>query len=346
MSRAPTFGACHTISFAHAGFDARPAGPAELLLAANRQRPNLNVRSPACTRIRRTCAPSDFQTGEASAQLSQRPHQSYHPVLSPDLSPGSVSNSRSRVRSQPALTAVRVGHTVVKPGSGPARRPGGVRTRRLYHAGRGPRRACLRSQRDFRARPVRATATFTPSARDWCWPQHPNSARYAPSVTGRHARRQSRLPEVFSRRAIVQGVSGEPRPRDTARFPLAEPNVFSTSRAPLPYNRRDIGGALFKFRKYLSDVSSMSLPHSQHEIQDFNYMVARRGTEAPVRGTPVGTVAPGSAYTITPYFYGFRASCTDCSRRRGPFEPQHGEPHARCRGGGFFTFFFSIGQTF
>jgi outer membrane protein assembly factor BamA len=90
----------------------------------------------------------------------------------------------------------------------------------------------------------------------------------------------------------------------------------------------------------------MSFRTSQHDIQDFNYMVHAVGLGLRYR-TPVGPLRLDLAYTINPpYFYGFKGSLQDLLKAGvDPCSPSMANL-CQVQSVGHFQFFFSIGQTF
>lgn len=111
----------------------------------------------------------------------------------------------------------------------------------------------------------------------------------------------------------------------------------------------NIGGVLFHDAgNVYRSVSDISFRASQHNLQDFNYMVHAAGFGIRYR-TPIGPVRVDLAYSINPpSFLGFKGTYADlllCN----PNLPQSELP-SQCQSTkqntGHFQFFFSIGQTF
>ena len=140
-------------------------------------------------------------------------------------------------------------------------------------------------------------------------------------------------------------------PRDpTTGFPLGGTALFfNQTELRFPLIGDNIGGVLFHdFGNSFSSLSDFSFRVTQHNDQDFNYMVHAAGFGLRYR-TPVGPVRLDLAYSINPpRFFGYSGSETDLINAGvNPCAPVGGAP-SKCvpQSVSHFQFFFSIGQTF
>jgi outer membrane protein assembly factor BamA len=140
-------------------------------------------------------------------------------------------------------------------------------------------------------------------------------------------------------------------PRDpTTGFPLGGTALFfNQTELRFPLIGDNIGGVLFHDAgNAYSSLSNMSFRVTQHNDQDFDYMVHAAGFGLRYR-TPIGPVRLDLAYSINPpHFFGFSGSETDLVN--AGVNPCTPVPPAvsRCveQSVSHFQFFFSIGQTF
>lgn len=140
-------------------------------------------------------------------------------------------------------------------------------------------------------------------------------------------------------------------PRDpTTGFPLGGTALFfNQTELRFPLIGDNIGGVLFHDAgNAYSSLSNLSFRVTQHNDQDFDYMVHAAGFGLRYR-TPIGPVRLDLAYSINPpHFFGFSGSETDLVN--AGVNPCSPVPPAvsRCveQSVSHFQFFFSIGQTF
>ncbi|MBV9506565.1 MAG: BamA/TamA family outer membrane protein [Acidobacteriia bacterium] len=140
-------------------------------------------------------------------------------------------------------------------------------------------------------------------------------------------------------------------PRDPATgFPLGGTALFfNQTELRFPLIGDNIGGVLFHDAgNVFSSLSNFSFRTTQHDKQDFDYMVHAAGFGIRYR-TPIGPVRLDLAYSINPpRFFGFQGSEQDLVNAGvTPCAPQPGG-QSRCvdQAVSHFQFFFSIGQTF
>jgi outer membrane protein assembly complex protein YaeT len=316
------------------------------------QRPNLNVSFTGLYEDSQDVRTADFKRAEASAQLSQRLTKATTLFYRLTYRRVGVSNLKvTEYALSQLLQPVRVGipslNLVQDRRDDPVEPHKGVYTTLDV----GLAEHAFGSQRDF-VRVLARNATYYSLGRRLVLARSTEFGEIHPFRYQGAALDAIPLPERFfgggntSQRAFPENQAG---PRDTGTgFPLGGNAVFfNQTELRFPIIGENIGGALFHdFGNIFSDLGSMSFRTSQHDIQDFNYMVHAVGLGLRYR-TPVGPLRLDLAYTINPpYFYGFKGSLQDLLKAGvDPCNPSMANL-CQVQSVGHFQFFFSIGQTF
>jgi outer membrane protein assembly complex protein YaeT len=145
----------------------------------------------------------------------------------------------------------------------------------------------------------------------------------------------------LSHRGFPENQAG---PRDSKTgFPLGgSAEFFNSTEARFPLIGENVTGVLFHdMGNVFSSIGQMSFRVSQHDLNDFNYMVHAVGFGIRYR-TPIGPIRLDLAYSINPpRFNGFSGTYTDlvnCTATNTCTSATQQISH--------FQFFFSIGQAF
>lgn len=148
-----------------------------------------------------------------------------------------------------------------------------------------------------------------------------------------------------SHRGFPEDQAG-PRDPETG-FPIGGTALlFNQTELRFPLIGENIGGVLFHdVGNIFSSLDAISFRVTQHNLQDFDYMVHSVGFGIRYR-TPVGPLRVDLGYTINPpRFFGFNG--TEQELLNAGVNPCNNVPNQCTQTGvNHFQFFFSIGQTF
>ena len=147
----------------------------------------------------------------------------------------------------------------------------------------------------------------------------------------------------LSHRGFPENQAG---PRDDSTgFPLGgSAEFFNNTELRFPLLGANVTGVLFHdMGNVYSSIGQMSFRVTQHNVNDFNYMVHSAGFGVRYR-TPIGPIRVDLAYSINPpRFNGFTGTYTDlvnCTATKPPSCTKADQQISH------FQFFFSIGQAF